>query len=208
MKRILTSIALIGLTTVLAACGFQLRGLGDTNFALKEIDLSARNAYGDTVKELQRLLENSGVKVTKSAPYHLFLAREDETQRTASYTGSARSAEYELTNTVNYEIRGTDNLLLLADKVEVQKVYLHDENNLTGSDQEAGQLRKEMRRDLVQQLSLRLQMLTPARLADLQQKAEAKAKAEADALKAADEAARQQEQQQPQQSPIELPKAQ
>ncbi|SDH69427.1 LPS-assembly lipoprotein LptE [Pseudomonas panipatensis] len=201
MKRILTSIALIGLTTVLAACGFQLRGLGDTNFALKEIDLSARNAYGDTVKELQRLLESSGVKVTKNAPYHLFLAREDESQRTASYTGSARSAEYELTDTVDYEIRGSNNLLLLTDRVEVQKVYLHDENNLIGSDQEAAQLRKEMRRDLVQQLSLRLQMLTPAKLAELQKVADAKAKAEADALKAADEAAKQQ----PQQSPIELP---
>jgi len=204
MKRILTGIALIGLTTVLAACGFHLRGLGDTNFALKEVDLSARNAYGDTVKDLQRLLENSGVKVTKGAPYHLFLAREAETQRTASYSSSARSAEYELTTTVDYEVRGADNLLLMTDKVEVQKVYLHDENNLIGSDQEAAQLRKEMRRDLVQQLALRLQMLTPARLEYLQQQAEAKAKAEADALKAADEAARQQ----PQQSPIELPKAQ
>ena len=204
MKRILTSIALIGLTTLLGACGFHLRGLGDTSFALKEIDLSARNAYGDTVKDLQRLLENSGVKVTKSAPYHLFLAREDETQRTASYTGSARSAEYELTNTVIYEMRGANNLLLLTDKVEVQKVYLNDENNLIGSAQEADQLRKEMRRDLVQQLSLRLQLLTPAQLASLQQKAEAKAKAEADALKAADEAAKQQ----PQQSPIQLPPVQ
>lgn len=204
MKRILTSIALIGLTMLLGACGFHLRGLGDTSFALKEIDLSARNAYGDTVKELQRLLENSGVKVTKGAPYHLFLAREDETQRTASYTGSARSAEYELTDVVSYEIRGANNLLLISDKVEVQKVYLHDENNLIGSAQEADQLRKEMRRDLVQQLSLRLQLLTPAQLEALQQKAEAKAKAEADALKAADEAAKQQ----PQQSPIQLPPAQ
>lgn len=204
MKRILTSLALIGLTSVLSACGFQLRGLGDTNFALKEIDVSARNAYGDTVTQLKQVLEGSGVKVISRAPYHLILASEDVTQRSVSYTSSARSAENELTNTLRYEIRGADNLLLLANQVQVRKVYVQDENNLIGSDQEAQQIRAEMRRDLVQQMVTRLQLITPAQLDDLQAKAEAKAKAEADAMKAADEAARSQ----PQQSPIEFPKAQ
>lgn len=204
MKRILTSLALIGLASVLSACGFQLRGLGDTNFALKEIDVSARNAYGETVTQLKQVLEGSGVKVVSRAPYHLILAREDVTQRSVSYTSSARSAENELTNTLSYEIRGTDNLLLLANQVQVRKVYVQDENNLIGSDQEAQQIRAEMRRDLVQQMVTRLQLITPARLDDLQAKAEAKAKAEADAMKAADEAAKSQ----PQQSPIEFPKAQ
>ncbi|MDH1008098.1 LPS assembly lipoprotein LptE [Pseudomonas nicosulfuronedens] len=202
MKRILTSLALIGLASVLSACGFQLRGLGDTNFALKEIDVSARNAYGDTVTQLKQVLEGSGVKVVSRAPYHLILAREDVTQRSVSYTSSARSAENELTNTLSYEIRGSDNLLLLANQVQVRKVYVQDENNLIGSDQEAQQIRAEMRRDLVQQMVTRLQLITPAQLDDLQAKAEAKAKAEADAMKAADEAAKSQ----PQQSPIEFPK--
>jgi Rare lipoprotein B len=204
MKRILTSLALIGLAGVLSACGFQLRGLGDTNFALKEIDVSARNAYGETVTQLKQVLEGSGVKVVSRAPYHLILAREDVTQRSVSYTSSARSAENELTNTLSYEIRGADNLLLLANQVQVRKVYVQDENNLIGSDQEAQQIRNEMRRDLVQQMVTRLQLITPAQLDDLQAKAEAKAKAEADAMKAADEAAKSQ----PQQSPIEFPKAQ
>ncbi|MCG8909110.1 MULTISPECIES: LPS assembly lipoprotein LptE [Pseudomonas] len=202
MKRILTSLALIGLAGVLSACGFQLRGLGDTNFALKEIDVSARNAYGETVTQLKQVLEGSGVKVVSRAPYHLILAREDVTQRSVSYTSSARSAENELTNTLSYEIRGSDNLLLLANQVQVRKVYVQDENNLIGSDQEAQQIRNEMRRDLVQQMVTRLQLITPAQLDDLQAKAEAKAKAEADAMKAADEAAKSQ----PQQSPIEFPK--
>lgn len=127
MKRILTSAALIGMTTLLAACGFQLRGLGDAQFALKEIDVSARNAYGPTVRELKETLENSGVKVTSNAPYHLVLVREDNQQRTVSYTGSARGAEFELTNTINYEIVGSNDLVLMSNQVQVQKVYVHDE---------------------------------------------------------------------------------
>ncbi|MDX5373566.1 MAG: LPS assembly lipoprotein LptE [Pseudomonadaceae bacterium] len=199
MKR---NLVVIGLAVLLSACGFQLRGTGSAEFALKEIDLQARNAYGETAKQLQQLLQNSGVKVHSGAPYRLFLANERETQRTASYTSSARSAEYELTSTLDYEIRGQKNLLLLQDKLEVQSVYVHDENNLIGSDQESAQVRQEMRRELIQQLSLRLQLLTPAQLEQLQQEAEARAAAEAEAAAAARRAATEA---MPQQSPIQLP---
>jgi len=65
---------------------------------------------------------------------------------------------------------------------------VHDANNLIGSDQEAQQLRTENRRELVQQLGMRLQQLSPTRLATLQETAQAKADAEA---RAAEEAARQ-----------------
>ena len=73
---------------------------------------------------------------------------------------------------LNYDIRGQDNLPLLSDKLEVQKVFIHDGNNLVGSDQEASDARKEMRRELVQRMMLRLQQLTPAQLDQLQQTAD------------------------------------
>jgi LPS-assembly lipoprotein len=199
MKR---NMLVIGLAVLLSACGFQLRGTGTAEFAIKEIDLQARNAYGDTVKQLKRLLENSGVKVHNGAPYRLFLANEKETQRTASVTSSARSAEYELNTQLDYEIRGEKNLLLLSDKLEVRSIYVHDENNLIGSGQESAQLRQEMRRELIQQMSLRLQLLTPAQLEQLQQEAEARAAAEAEAAAAARRA---EQEAAPLQSPIQLP---
>jgi LPS-assembly lipoprotein len=103
---------------------------------------------------------------------------------------------------LNYDIRGQGNLPLLSDKLEVQKVFIHDGNNLVGSDQEASDARKEMRRELVQRMMLRLQQFTPAQLDQLQQTAEAKAKAEAAALEAAQKA----EANTPRQSPIDLPR--
>ncbi len=184
MKRSLTGLLLVMLTTTLVACGFQLRGVGSNDFALKELDLSARNAYGQTVKDVRRQLEGSGVRVHDGAPYELVLTGEGEQQRTASYTSSARSAEYQLTTSLDYEIR-SGNLSLLDDKLEVQRVYVHDSNNLIGSDQESQQLRTEMRRELVQQLLMRLQQLTPARLGELQEKAQARAEAAAKASSAA-----------------------
>lgn len=195
------NLLVMGLAVMLSACGFQLRGTGTTDLALKELDVSARDAYGDTVTQLRQVLKSSGVNVHAGAPYKLFLAREDNTQRAASYAGSARSVEYELTDTLSFEIRGQNNTSLLADKLEVQKIYVHDSNNLAGSDQEASQVRDEMRREMVQKMVLRLQLITPAQLETLQMEAEARAKAEADAL----EAARRAQDETPQQSPLEIP---
>ncbi|AKJ98058.1 MULTISPECIES: LPS-assembly lipoprotein LptE [Pseudomonas] len=195
------NLLVVGLAVLLSACGFQLRGTGTTELAIKELDLSARDAYGETVKMLRDTLQNSGVKVYNGAPYKLVLTNEQQSQRSLSYAGAGRSAEYELTNVLSYEIRGQNNLSLLDDKLQVQKVYLHDGNNITGSDQESTQVRGEMRRELVQRMMLRLQRLSPAQLEQLQQTADARAKAEADAL----EAARKAEAETPQQSPLEVP---
>jgi len=195
------NLVVLALSLLLSACGFQLRGTGDVEFGLKEIDLQARNSYGETVQQLEALLESNDVRVHPGAKYSLNLANEQTRRRTASYTSSARSAEYELTSVLDYEFRGPQNLLLLEDSVEVQKVYVHDSNNLIGSSQEGDQLHQEMRREMLQQLVMRIQRITPAQLDSLQQEAEARARAEAEAL----EAARRVQDAQPQQSPIQLP---
>jgi len=195
------NLLVIGLATLLSACGFQLRGTGDVQFALKELDVSARNAYGETVKEVRKALENNDVRVYPGAPYSLVLTNEQEERRSSSFTSSARTAEYELTITLDYEIQGSKDLPLMRNTLETQGYYNQDGNNLIGGDQEATQIRSEMRRELIQQLVQRLQQITPEQLDQLQQTAEAKAQAEADAL----EVARQQQAAQPQQSPIQLP---
>ncbi|TDV47335.1 LPS-assembly lipoprotein [Pseudomonas graminis] len=195
------NLLVMGLAVLLSACGFQLRGTGTNALSVKELDVSARDAYGDIVTQLRQTLTNSGVHVYTGAQYKLFIAREDETQRTASYAGSGRSAEYELTTVLKYEIHGSKDVLLLDDSVQSQKVFVHDGNNLIGSDQEADQIRKEMRTDLVQKVLARLQQLTPQRLDELQATADAAARAQADA----EAAAQRIRDETPQQSPIEIP---
>lgn len=195
------NLLVLGLAVMLSACGFQLRGTGTNELAIKELDVSARNAYGDTVTQLNRLLTSAGVKVYTGAQYKLQLVNESETQRAASYTGSGRSAEYQLTSTLDYEVRGIQDRFLLGDKVSVERIYVHDGNNLTGSDQEAAQIRQEMRNDLIQRLLSRLQQLTPERLDKLQAQADEVARAEEEARQAAQRL----RDATPQQSPIQIP---
>jgi len=195
------NLMVVGLALLLSACGFQLRGTGNTEFALTEIDLQARDSHGQTLQQLKELLESNGVRVHSGAKYSLNLTNEQSRKRTASYTRAARTAEYELTTTLDYEFLGPQNTPLLRDRVEVQRVYVYDSNNLIGSSQEADQLRQEMRRELLQQLVMRVQRISQAQLDELQATAEAKARAEAEAI----EAQQRMLDAQPQQSPIELP---
>ncbi|MBN2991016.1 hypothetical protein JWR97_05850 [Pseudomonas cedrina subsp. fulgida] len=195
------NLLVMGLAVLLSACGFQLRGTGTHELAIKELDVSARDAYSETVTQLRQVLENSGVHVYTGATYKLFLANERETQRNLSYASAGRASDVELSTVLSFEIQGRDKLPLMNDDIQIQKIVSHDGNNLVGSDSEVIQVRKEMRRELVQRMVLRLAMITPEQLEVLQQKADDKAKADADALKAAKEY----EDNTPKQSPVEVP---
>ena len=195
------NLLVMGLAVLLSACGFQLRGTGTNDLTIKELDVSARDAYSETVTQLRQVLTNSGVHVYTGATYKLFLANEKQTQRNLSYASAGRASDIELSTELSFQIQGRDHLPLMGDKIQVQKVVSHDGNNLVGSDSETIQVRKEMRRELIQRMMTRLQMLTPEKLAELQQVADNKAKADADALKAAQEY----EDNTPKQSPVEVP---
>ena len=196
------SITVLGLAFLMTACGFHLRGTGTTQMALNELNFTARDALSPLGKMVKESLVNNKVQVSSSAPFTLYVGPEETTQRTASFTAGTRSAEYTLTTAVSYELRSGKLPTLLQDRIEVQRTYAHNQNNVTGSGQEESLLREEMRRDLVMQLMMRLQAVTPTQLEALKEQAQRKAQAETDAREAA---IRAQQFDEPQQSPISLP---
>lgn len=199
LKRSLT---VLGLAFLLTACGFNLRGTGTTQMALTELDFAARDAFSTLSKQVKESLVHNKVSVSSSAPFTLYLGLEENSKRTASFTAGTRSAEYTLTSAVSYELRSGNLPALLKDSVEVQRTYAHNQDNVTGSGQEEALLREEMRRDLVMQLMMRLQAVTPAQLQDLQQQTQRRQDAE---IQAREAAIRAQQFDEPQQSPISLP---
>jgi LPS-assembly lipoprotein len=196
------SITVLGLAFLMTACGFHLRGTGTTQMALNELNFAARDALSPLGKQVKESLINNKVNVSNSAPFTLYVGAEEHSQRTASYTAGTRSAEYTITSATTYELRAGNLPSLIRDRVEVQRTYAYNQNNVTGSGQEAALLREEMRRDLVMQLMMRLQAVTPAQLHDLKDQAERKVQADAQAREAA---IRAQQFDEPQQSPITLP---
>jgi LPS-assembly lipoprotein len=201
-EMIKRNLLLLAISTLISACGFQLRGTGDMQFSLSELNLEARNAFGETVQLTRRGLETNGVRITDSAPFTLVLTKEDVASRTVSFTSGARGAETELTKTLAYEIQGQNNQPLLSNELQVQRSFVTDGNNIAGAGESQIQLNREMTQAAVQQLLGRIQMITPVQLEALQAKADARAKAEAEALEAARKA---DAELQKQASPISLP---
>ncbi|HKM36229.1 MAG TPA: LPS assembly lipoprotein LptE [Thiopseudomonas sp.] len=200
LKRTIT---VLGLAFLMSACGFHLRGTGTMQMALSELNFSARDALSPLAKQVKIGLINNKVDVLSSADYTLYLGAEESKQRTASFTAGTRSAEYTITSSAAYELRSGNLPALLTDRLEVQRTYAYNQDNVTGSGQEAELLREEMRRELVTQLMMRLQAITPAQLNDLKEQAQQRQDAEAQAR---EEAIRAQQQfDEPQQSPISLP---
>ncbi len=196
------SITVLGLAFLMTACGFHLRGTGSTQMALTELNFAARDALSPLSKDVKQSLINNKVTISSSAPFTLYLGLEEDSRRTASFTAGTRSAEYTLTTALNYELRSGNLPALIQDSVAVQRSYAYNQNNVTGSGQEEALLRQEMRRELVMQLMMRLQAITPAQLDSLKSQAERKERAAAEAREAE---IRAQQFEEPQQSPILIP---
>lgn len=183
----LTSLFTLSLALVLSACGFQLRGTGSFDFAIQELRFSSADRLAPLAQELQARLQAHNVSLSNNAEYTLYLGREEHSQRTVSFTAGTRSSERMLTSAVTYEIRSGNLPALLTGQVEVQRLLAFNQNHVSASAEEASLLRDEMRRELINQLFMRLQALQPAQLDTLRSDARAKA----DAEEAAREAERQ-----------------
>ncbi len=112
MYRRFTHYSLIlGITCLLAACGFQLRGTGSTPSASlpeawQSMHLVTKNPNGEFTRAVTAQLAANGVQWTdrEKADFNLVLGPERFKQRSLSLNSAARVAEYELTMDSEFSI--------------------------------------------------------------------------------------------------------
>lgn len=155
----------LGMSLLIAGCGFQLRGTGVDNVDLSQLYLTTMRPDSVIYREIRQNLEADGVTVTESAPYHLQLL-DERTERTAvSYTGRATAAEMEVRSSVTFIITDSQGRPLVGpETLSTQRVYVNDRNNVVGTNEEEALLQREMQRDLTRQLLFRLSSLTESEL--------------------------------------------
>ena len=150
--------AVIALCTLLAGCGFQLRGA-----QVLPPDLGALHVAAPPLiqAESEFFLEGSDTRLLpgrEGADVVLTIANERYDRRVLSVdpdTGKER--EFELAYTVDVNAVTRDGRTLLAPQsVTLLRDYVFDRDALLGSGREEITLRDEMRRDAVQQIMYRL----------------------------------------------------
>ncbi len=154
-----SSVALAVLTVAISGCGFHLRSWELGN-AYESVGLDVRSGFRagrgglEIADQLGQALEQTGVPVLASgAELVLELINSDEELRTASVSGVARTAEYELIQRVRYALRTADGTYVAPPATaKATRRYFLDRGNLVGSNEEQALLRRELRVELVQKV--------------------------------------------------------
>lgn len=158
----LRAIAITGIITLLASCGFQLRGTGGGS-ALPETWKSMHLIAGNANSELTRIVEstfsaNGVVWLPRSeASYILRLGGEQFSQRNLSVNAEARAAEFDLQMRAEFVMLDKQgNVLMSRTTGAVNKQMENDPQNVVGKAEEIRVLRGELRYELAQQIFRRI----------------------------------------------------
>jgi LPS-assembly lipoprotein len=163
-KRFTHYSLILGITCLLAACGFQLRGTGTTPSASlpeawKSMHLVTTNPNGEFSRAVTAQLAANGVQWTdrEKADFNLVLGPERFKQRSLSLNSAARVAEYELTMDSEFSILDAASKEIVAPTtVTVVKQMENDPRNVVGKEGEIRLIQGEMRTDLAQQIMRRI----------------------------------------------------
>jgi LPS-assembly lipoprotein len=141
---------------VLAACGFQLRGM--TNLGFKTAYVQQHNS--PLGKELRRALRSSGVTVVQvpaEAEMLLDIMEERTTKNILSLSGGGKVREYELFYRVTYRWREASNELWgPAQSIEQRRDYSYDDTQVLAKEGEEARLYSDMRSESAREIMRRL----------------------------------------------------
>lgn len=149
----------------LQGCGWHLRGIQSLPPELQTLYLQTASDNSDFARSLKRSLKAMDVELTDSrtgAPYSLTVSAVNQKTRTISTTSAAKVAEYALTSSVTFSVKDQQGDELIAPTLlSVEKSYLYNSTNAVSSYEEEALLRREMQRDLIQQLIRRYRAIKP-----------------------------------------------
>ena len=155
----LKHIAVVALLCLLSGCGFTLRGTAELSPSLQPLYVDVTNTSAFS-REMVRVLVDNKVSLAgepAGASHRLDVGGETSGERPISVNATARAGEYELTMSVQFQLRRGAELVLQPQTISTSKVYLADPENAVAKNEEAELIRTEMRKELAQQILRRLQ---------------------------------------------------
>lgn len=151
------------LCTMVAACGFQLRGAADLPESIQTMHIQGISMREGLGLELKRTLRRNGINViddySEGAAVLSFLRNRYE-RRVLSVGGNAKVSEYELILEVTFQLTDKQqNKLIDNESLEARRDYQFDQEQVLGRDGEERLLREEMDKQVSQAILRRLAAL-------------------------------------------------
>ena len=159
----------LGLTVLLSACGFHLRGSNGSfmlPFATMYIGLPDTSPLAIGLKRYIRAIGSTEVVSTKDgADAVLEVLNDPERNRTKtilSLNKNGRVQEYQLGYSINFRVLDKEgNQLLAPTTISLVRPITFDESQVLAKETEEAALYRDMRNDLVQQIMRRLAAIKP-----------------------------------------------
>jgi len=130
------------------ACGFRLRGAVVIPPELQETHIEGVAEFSGLYREFKKVLTSSGaslIKDSKTAKSLFKITGEEFKRRVLTVDAQGRVAEYELIYRFNFNIVTVDGKTLVPmQKIEINRDYRFDPDNVLAKDVEEAQIRKEM----------------------------------------------------------------
>jgi LPS-assembly lipoprotein len=162
MSRVIlhpSSFILLAATFLVAACGFQLRGVATLPFESIYVQAPAKSLLAQQIKRAVR--SGSSTRVPErpdEAEVILQIVNELQERRILSLTGGGRVAEYELSYRVVFRLTDAQKREHIpASEIVLRRDYSYRDDAALSKESEEALLYRSMRDDAVQQLVRRLQ---------------------------------------------------
>ena len=158
----------MGVLTIAAGCGFQLRGAAPVSTALQPLALQCSNDMPiDLCQAVRQQLTLGDVTLSDipRARYVLTIGQYNQDRRASAITANAGAAEYTLRQSVSMNLVSTDKVPLIADtRLHASESYRYDETNVLAKQREEQTLQTQLQERLAQQIIFRLVPLTQSRI--------------------------------------------
>lgn len=139
------------LALMLTACGYHLRGMGETTVKFKNVYLEG--ASGPLREHFSEQLRISSGKLTDNlagADLHVKVVNENFHNRSVSLDAGGRTNEFELNYRLEFELAGANHAFLPADRpLTITRAYFNDQQEILAKNNEEQVIRDEMYRQAV-----------------------------------------------------------
>ncbi len=146
------------LVLCMMGCGFHLRQpmIAYENLPnFLQIESKLKNPQWQHI--VRAHLMEAGFRVSDQAPVTLVLVALTEEERPYTYTALAKVAEYQLTQTLQYQLMDAHQQTMTPIiQIYTDRIYPFDERNISGSQQEKVLIQTELTNALLQQLTEQL----------------------------------------------------
>ncbi|HNQ76409.1 MAG TPA: LPS assembly lipoprotein LptE [Pseudothauera hydrothermalis] len=157
-RRLLTAASTLAVSSLLAGCGFRLRGPQPLAFATIYLGTSQNSGLG---AQLARHIRATGstevVADPAQAEVSLQILRDGVSREILSLTGAGKVREYQLTRDFVFQLVGRDGALLVPPtQLTAQRDYTFQDERILAKEQEESLLLADMQNEIVRQLVRRL----------------------------------------------------